>query len=138
MQYVTKTTPELEQGDIVNCHGLRCLIDSEPQVSKGHPTNENSPTMWTQALVLNRDAVPTEIVPVGWTADWKRPYARTEPLPHDGQHRWTIQGNKLATWAVEIPPACPDCGSTSTKLYPMSHEGDMTLYCDTCKREEPV
>ena len=32
---------------------------------------------------------------------------------------------------------CPDCGSTATTLYPMG-EGAMTLYCDTCKREEPA
>jgi hypothetical protein len=32
--------------------------------------------------------------------------------------------------------ACPDCGSLETTRYPMD-ENHFTLYCDSCKREEP-
>lgn len=96
MSKIVKTS-ELQQGDVVNCHGLRCLIDGEINISQAHPGND---TRWTLALVLNRDEVPGAVVPVGWTADWKRD-ARGETLPHDGEHRWTIQGNDLASWYVE-------------------------------------
>lgn len=101
-QYTTKRTSELRTGDIVNCHGLRCLIDGEINISQSHPASPvgDGCTRYTVALVLNRDEVPSTRVPVGWTADWKRD-ARGETLPHDGEHRWTIQGNDFATWAVE-------------------------------------
>lgn len=32
---------------------------------------------------------------------------------------------------------CPDCGSAETTVYPMG-DGAETLYCDNCKREEPL
>lgn len=38
--------------------------------------------------------------------------------------------------SFERGPNCPDCGSAATTVYPMG-EGLATLYCDTCKREEP-
>lgn len=98
---LTLSTSELREGDVVICHGLRCLIDRPLEVSTAHPGYE---TRWTQALVLNRDEVPNEIVPVHWTSDWKR-NARDEARPHDGEHRWTIQGNDLARWSVERAPA---------------------------------
>jgi len=100
-----KVTSELRSGDIVNCHGMRCLIDGEIMISKSHadsPGVGDGKTRWTKALVLNRDEVPNSLVPFGWTADWKRE-GKYEPLPHDGQHRWTIQGNDRARWHVEEP-----------------------------------
>jgi hypothetical protein len=101
--YAYKKTSELSTGDVVNCHGMRCLIDRDVLVSTAHADSlgvGDGKTRYTLALVLNRDDVPGSVVPVGWTADWKR-NARDEALPHDGEHRWTIQGNDLATWAVE-------------------------------------
>ena len=103
MQYATKVTSELREGDVVNCHGMRCLIDRPIEISRSHPHREgvgDGKTRYTQALVLNREDVPTAVVPIGWTADWKR-NARYEQQPHDGEHRWTIQGNDLARWHVE-------------------------------------
>jgi hypothetical protein len=105
MQYVTKKTSELAQGDVVRCHGLRCLIDREILISKSHPVaRDGSHCRYTQALVLNRDEVSREVVPFGFTADWDRypNVDRSSPLPHHGEHRWTIQGNDLATWSVEV------------------------------------
>jgi hypothetical protein len=100
VRYVTKTTSELRVGDVVVEHGMRCLIDREIQVSKSHPVaSDGSVCRFTQALVLNRDDEATRAVPVSWTADWKR--NSREPVPHDGEHRWTIQGNDLARWHVE-------------------------------------
>jgi hypothetical protein len=102
MNYRYVKTSELAAGDIVNCHGLRCLIDGEILISRSHADREgvgDGKTRYTVALVLNRDEVRTTVVPHSWTADWKRNVR--EPLPHDGQHRWTIQGNDHVTWAVE-------------------------------------
>lgn len=99
----TKTTSELSVGDVVLCHGMRCLIDGEILVSQSHPDRPGvggGKTRYTQALVLNRDDESTSVAPRSWTADWKR-NCRGESLPHDGEHRWTIQGNDLARWAVE-------------------------------------
>lgn len=104
MQYRTVKTSELVEGDIVNCHGLRCLVDRPILISQSHPDSPgvgDGKTRYVQALVLNRDDEATSAVPRGWTANWKR-NSRDEPLPHDGEHRWTIQGNDLAVWAVEL------------------------------------
>ena len=86
------TTSELRQGDIVNCHGMRCLIDGEISVSRSHPDSPgvgDGKTRYTKALVLNRDDETTTVVPRGWT------------LEPNGEHRWTIQGNDLARWHIE-------------------------------------
>ena len=91
-------TSELRQGDIVNCHGLRCLIDGEIKVSKchQHPACE---VRYTSALVLNRDEVPASVVPLSFTED-RSAYG----IKQSDEPRWTIQGNDLATWAVEGSP----------------------------------
>lgn len=105
MQTTSKRISELKVGDIVHCHGMRCLIDQPLQVSKAHPSDgPGGLCRWTKALVLNRDDVPTHWVPWSFTADWKR-NAGNAPLPHDGEHRWSIQSNELYSWAVEIPSA---------------------------------
>jgi len=93
-----KTTPELKQGDIVWDHGMKMLIDQPMRRSKSHPGNN---TFYTQALVLNRDEVPDSVVNIGWTADWDRTQRTDAPRPHNGEHRWTIQGNELSRWSVE-------------------------------------
>jgi hypothetical protein len=95
VEYVSKRTSELRVGDIVNCHGMRCEIDRELQVSLVHPADERGSVRWTQALVLNRDDEATNAVPRSWTRDWAR---NAKP---NGEHRWTIQGNDLASWCVE-------------------------------------
>jgi hypothetical protein len=106
MQHVTKLTSELQVGDIVRCHGMRCLIDREVEISRGHgdtPGVGDGKTRYVKALVLNRDEVSTAVVPYSFTADWDSypSVNRSTPLPHHGEHRWTIQGNDRATWAVE-------------------------------------
>lgn len=78
-------TSELLPGDVVLVHGMRCLIDGDLTVSRVHP----GVVHWTAALVLNRDDEATHAVPRSWTRE------------ADGSHRWTIQGNDLATWAIE-------------------------------------
>lgn len=87
--YLTKTTHELVAGDVVNCHGLRCLIDGELLVSRTHPSDgPGGHCVYTSALVLDRNA--PSAIPRGWT------------IQPDGTDRWTIQGNALARWHVEL------------------------------------
>jgi hypothetical protein len=94
MKYEIRKTSELKTGDVVNCHGMRCLIDGEMTVSTNHPVaRDGSRCRYYRALVLNRHDVPVDAVPFGWTNEG------------DGTHRWTIQGNDLAVWAVEVTPA---------------------------------
>ena len=99
MNYRTVKTSELRTGDVVNCHGMRCLIDGEIEISRSHPDSPgvgDGKTRWTRALVLNRDDVPHEVVPMGFTLP---PWG--ERLVEPVEHRWTIQGNDLAYWSVE-------------------------------------
>jgi len=89
MAYRNVSTPELSEGDVVNCHGLRCLIDRPLTLSLSHPGGQ---TYYVRALVLNRDEVPNAVVPIFWT----------ERDCEDGEHRWTIQGSERARWFVEL------------------------------------
>lgn len=82
------STHDLKPGDIVLRHGMRLRLNGEGTVSRSHPTNEYSPTLWWNAEILNIDDVradPTHAVPRSWIADG----------------RWTVQGNGLARWTVE-------------------------------------
>ena len=92
--HVTKVTSELRKGDVVNCHGLRCLIDGDILESQTHDDSLGV-VRYTRALVLNREDVSRDVVPYGFTS--------TDASRGDkpGEHRWTIQGNDLARWAVE-------------------------------------
>lgn len=112
----TKNTSELCTGDIVVCHGMRCLIDGEI-----HNANRGADLVyWTQALVLNRDDVETRAVPIGWTRDWQR---NGKPAAN-GEHRWTIQGNKLAQWYVEPSEAFKrDTAATQSMVADMERDG---------------
>lgn len=117
-------TSELRKGDLVFEHGMIVLIDGEINISQNHPVRHgvgDGFTRWTLGLVLNRDDERTSVVPRSWTADWDRD-RRGDSLPHDGQHRWTIQGNDNARWSIErfeIPAEgywlCPDCEQPSRK-----------------------
>lgn len=95
VERLTVVTSELREGDVVLAHGLRCLLDGPVLVSQSHPTSPvgDGLTRYVRALVLNRDDVPHEVVPLGWTRE------------QDGSHRWTIQGNDFARWAIERPSA---------------------------------
>jgi len=92
MEYATVVTSVLKQGDIVNCHGMRCLIDRPVLKSTSHP--KEADVRYTRALVLNPGEVPA--VPASFIAP--------DPSRGDGpnEHRWTIQGNDLAIWHVEV------------------------------------
>lgn len=87
MTTYSRTTPELRKGDVVLCHGMRVLLDSEPV----HDDEHHRPNVHRcDGLVLNRAELSTDVVPIGYT--------------HRGAgqpHRWTVQGNDLATWEVE-------------------------------------
>ena len=89
----TVKTSELRPGDVVNCHGLRCLID---RPIDGHECYQHDPgchVYYTRALVLNRDEVPASVVPYSFTLHLDE---------GETEHRWTIQGNDLARWYVEV------------------------------------
>lgn len=85
--YLPVFTPELQRGDIVHAHGMHCLLDGDPILSKSHA---GANTYYYPALVLNRADVSDAEVPHAftWTGE---------------EHRWTIQGNGLACWSVTRP-----------------------------------
>lgn len=87
----TLTTPELRAGDTVHCHGLRCLIDGTPRLSRNHPGGQ---TFWYPARVLNPESIGESTIPAS--------FIRTRD---DGQPSWTIQGNQYARWSVDRPSA---------------------------------
>jgi hypothetical protein len=82
-------THELSRGMIVHCHGGRFLIDQDIKVSRSHPVVEHRGVCrYTSALYLG-NVEGYELDPM--VAVW---------VKQDGG-RWSIQGNRLATWTVE-------------------------------------
>lgn len=46
--------------------------------------------------------------------------------------------SSVIRFLVVLETACPECGYDETRLYPIAtHPLSLTLYCDSCKREEP-
>lgn len=89
MTTTTKNTNELKVGDIVLCHGMRCLITEPMRLSTSHRVDPfYGACYWTVATVLNRNEVPADLVPMGFTRN------------HDGTHTWTIQGAEALTWTI--------------------------------------
>jgi hypothetical protein len=114
----TVKTSQLRIGDVVLAHGLRLLIDRPLLQSTAHPVS-TGPTLYTQALVLNRDDVPNSVVPISWTREWNR------SGPDNDEHRWTVQGNDLAQWMIERPDL--DVEPVSERV-PAVHEFDSTSF----------
>ncbi len=97
MRHIGKTTHDLQPGDIVNNHGMRLLIDQPINTSRSHPMgdDEHGPCLWTSALCLNAaDFEPG--------AEREDAFIRYHLTVDTAEPRWTIQGNGLATWHVEI------------------------------------
>jgi hypothetical protein len=113
----TVKTSQLRIGDVVLAHGLRLLIDRPLLESTAHPVS-TGPTLYTQALVLNRDEVPNSVVPIAWTREWNR------SGPSNDEHRWTVQGNDLAQWQIERPDL--DAIEPASERVPRVHEFDST------------
>ena len=86
MNTIIVNSSDLRQGDIVYCHGMRVLLDN-PVRSNDH--GAVYPTFWCNGLVLNRDEVRNEDVPLSFTAT------------ATSEHRWQVQGNDLTRWVVE-------------------------------------
>jgi len=97
-------TSDLRVGDVVLCHGMRCLI-TEP-VKPVH----NGQAWSTRSLITNRQEVPYASVPRSFTylADHSDKISRWE------EHRWYIKGNDLALWRVERPVEGWNIGSATT------------------------
>jgi hypothetical protein len=103
MKYRTLKSSELREGMIVNCHGMRCLID-QPIHSREVREYGQTHVFWTAARVLNRAEVSNAAVPYSFTrpaAQWIDGQGWTVPEHTDADHRWTIQGNDNARWSVE-------------------------------------
>lgn len=87
---ISKTTAELRLGDIVLRHGLRVLLDTEPDVYEDR-------TVWAYpGTILNPEAIAANHIPRSFTVS---PYIGAPNVRHNC---WLIQGNRLATWLVEV------------------------------------
>jgi hypothetical protein len=95
-----KTTGELQVGDIVRCHGMRVRINS---IKRHEDPNTYEGQFWsTDGSVLNLDEVRAAgIVPMGWLET--ETYVEGQGWVTDRNDYWNVQGNNLATWAVEVP-----------------------------------
>lgn len=101
---------QLAIGDIVHCHGMRCLVIEPPQLSTSHPS-DNGGCWFTSAVVLNADEV---------SASGQVPYSfmRKDEL---GRRRWSLQANDLAPYSVER--------GTDTKT-PRATDSDRAAYAE--------
>jgi hypothetical protein len=96
-------TSELQVGDIVWTHGMRVRVEHVATYD-----GDRGPVWVATGTLLNLDEVK-DVIPAGFL----HCFARTEAVrpevrkAHATSHGvegecWTIQGNTLATWAVEI------------------------------------
>jgi hypothetical protein len=89
---VSKVTSELRPGDLVRHHGMRLRVTEEPFVATGHHMNDQAPAFGevrlTRAEVENIDDPAID------------PFVRR--LLDADSPTWTIQGNDLARWTVEV------------------------------------
>jgi hypothetical protein len=85
MEYTSKSTDELQVGDVVQTYGMRVLLEDEPHTFEGF----NGTTAYAyKGRVLNmEEALGEHRIPRSFIADGF----------------WTIQGNELARWSVEVP-----------------------------------
>jgi hypothetical protein len=100
-------TSDLCEGDTVRNDAMVLLLDS-PTHRTNHPVTEHGGTTYAvDALVVNFDELVANAeagdTHAGWLvsmirSDWKHKDANGRA--HDGQPRWTIQGNDLARWLV--------------------------------------
>lgn len=87
-----RNTLQLAPGDVVVTHGMRILIDGELHVWHTQNGTREVRTYRNCTVLTPVDEIRDgRVVPVSW-------------LHHETPDRptWTIQGNDLATWAVEV------------------------------------
>ena len=94
---VVVPSSQLRQGDIVSTHGMLVLLDG-PIQSRDYGSNGPDVVYWQRGLVINIDQVDDPWL-VGMTREFQPWPNRAIPT---GEHRWTIQGNDLARWAVVL------------------------------------
>jgi hypothetical protein len=96
----TKTvkTGEIKVGDIVLAYGMRVRIDA---IKRHEDPSSYEGQFWsTDGTVLNLDEVrEAQIVPMSWLTTEKWVEGRGWTV--DRRDFWNVQGNDLATWAVE-------------------------------------
>ncbi|MGW2550031.1 hypothetical protein [Streptomyces sp. NPDC001635] len=96
-QTTIKDSSELAEGDIVREHGMRVRLDKLTTVERPGCTVYH----WA-GTVLNVDEVrEAKRVPMSFlrTEKWEA----GKGWVTDRDDYWAVQGNKLATWAVEVP-----------------------------------
>lgn len=94
--YEIKSSELLRTGHVVFAHGMLVYLDGSPRTHEGY---DGIGTVYSfRGLVLNRDEVSPNSVPLSFTA------------PDSGEtgQRWTIQGTNLAKWAILTPAATLD------------------------------
>ena len=113
-RYIVRKSSELRTGDIILNAGMKVLLDGAIQ-SRPYTTEDQraahggtDAVYWQRGLVVNLDEIEDP-----WLVSVTREYQEW-PNRHipTGEHRWTIQGNDLATWAVALhgPDTAEDAG----------------------------
>lgn len=97
-------TSELRAGDVVCTHGIRALLEGEPNTfTSGNSGTIRAVYAW-QARVINLDDVKRDgLVPLGWLYPdvWGKGERGGWGKDWNAVPTWTIQGNDLARWSVE-------------------------------------
>jgi hypothetical protein len=97
-------TSGLRPGDVVCTHGIRALLEGEPNTfPSGNSGTVRTVYAW-KARVLNVDDVKAEgRVPLGWLYPdvWGKGEHGGWGKDWEAVPTWTIQGNDLAWWSVE-------------------------------------
>ncbi len=95
LDLVPTAVRELQAGDIVHVHGMRCRVLAAPTLSTAHGDHGYGHCYFVDSDVLNRHDVPRIAVPLSFTRR------------ADGTHGWSLQGNDGAIFYRE-PRDCED------------------------------
>lgn len=99
---VRKVSSALQAGDIVAEHGMRVRLDtlrSYPCENKNHDGCGPTIYAWSGTVINMLDARAAGIIPRSFLFDNDR---HSRGPGHGREDQWTVQGNDLATWPVEV------------------------------------
>ncbi|PNG17016.1 hypothetical protein [Streptomyces cahuitamycinicus] len=96
-----KDSSQLAEGDIVREHGMRVRLDKLTTVERQGLTVYH----WAGTVLNMPEVREAKHVPLSFLRTQK--WEPGQGWVTDREDYWAVQGNKLATWAVEVPTDAP-------------------------------
>lgn len=106
MEFKTVRSSELERGDVVREHGMRVRLDELATYESGQSAPYDTVYSWRGTVLNLAEVHAAGIVPASFLWDDFH-YVTGEGHVPARRDAWTVQGNDLATWRIELPDPGP-------------------------------